>query len=64
MGLKGGAELAIDDAPWVEKFRPRTLDDVAAHEEIIETSKSCRFSAQGLQSIARNSAFCRVQMHD
>lgn len=26
------------DAPWVEKYRPRTLDDVAAHKEIIDTS--------------------------
>lgn len=28
-----------NDAPWVEKFRPKTLDDVAAHKEIIETSE-------------------------
>ena len=26
------------DAPWVEKFRPKTLEDVAAHKEIIDTS--------------------------
>jgi hypothetical protein len=26
------------DAPWVEKYRPKTLDDVAAHKEIIDTS--------------------------
>lgn len=39
MALKGEAELAIDDAPWVEKYRPKTLDDVAAHKEIIDTSK-------------------------
>lgn len=25
--------------PWVEKYRPKTLDDVAAHKEIIDTSK-------------------------
>lgn len=25
-------------APWVEKYRPKTLDDVAAHKEIIDTS--------------------------
>ncbi|GBF90937.1 replication factor C subunit 5 [Raphidocelis subcapitata] len=24
-------------APWVEKYRPKTLDDVAAHSEIIDT---------------------------
>lgn len=27
------------DAPWVEKFRPKSLDEVAAHKEIIDTSK-------------------------
>eukprot|EP00878_Enallax_costatus_P026559 GHUV01028505.1.p1 GENE.GHUV01028505.1~~GHUV01028505.1.p1 ORF type:complete len:210 (+),score=54.50 GHUV01028505.1:200-829(+) len=26
-------------APWVEKYRPKTLDDVAAHKEIIDTIK-------------------------
>ncbi|KAF8073115.1 RFC3 [Scenedesmus sp. PABB004] len=25
-------------APWVEKYRPKSLDDVAAHKEIIDTS--------------------------
>ncbi|KAK9828941.1 hypothetical protein WJX72_002938 [[Myrmecia] bisecta] len=25
------------DAPWVEKYRPKSLDDVAAHTEIIDT---------------------------
>ena len=30
-------------APWVEKYRPETLDDVAAHKEIITTSTyGCR----------------------
>ena len=28
------------DAPWVEKFRPKSLDEVAAHKEIIETSEA------------------------
>ena len=31
------AHLDID-APWVEKYRPKTLDDVAAHTDIIDTS--------------------------
>jgi hypothetical protein len=26
------------NAPWTEKFRPKTLDEVAAHTEIIDTS--------------------------
>ena len=30
---------AKQDAPWVEKFRPKSLDEVAAHKEIIDTSK-------------------------
>jgi replication factor C subunit 3/5 len=25
-------------APWVEKYRPQTLDDVCAHRDIIDTS--------------------------
>ena len=35
--MSGGKERA--DAPWVEKFRPKNLDDVAAHKEIINTSE-------------------------
>ena len=31
---------AKQDAPWVEKFRPKSLDEVAAHKEIIDTSKN------------------------
>ncbi len=34
--LKQGAPDA--NAPWIEKFRPKTLDEVAAHTEIIDTS--------------------------
>mmetsp|Transcript_27622 Transcript_27622/g.71661 ORF Transcript_27622/g.71661 Transcript_27622/m.71661 type:complete len:334 (-) Transcript_27622:143-1144(-) len=29
----------LDSKPWVEKYRPKTLDDVAAHKEIIDTIK-------------------------
>lgn len=32
------------DAPWVEKYRPKTLDDVAAHKEIIDTSKQAKLA--------------------
>jgi len=34
------APAPIDTAaqPWVEKYRPKTLDDVCAHREIIDTS--------------------------
>ena len=24
--------------PWVEKYRPQSLDDVAAHRDIVDTS--------------------------
>ncbi|GLI58704.1 hypothetical protein VaNZ11_000455 [Volvox africanus] len=27
------------DAPWVEKYRPKSLDEVAAHKQIIDTIK-------------------------
>ena len=27
------------NAPWIEKFRPQTLEEVAAHVEIIDTSE-------------------------
>jgi len=32
---------AFDNAiPWVEKYRPQSLDDVAAHRDIVDTSKT------------------------
>lgn len=31
------------DTPWVEKYRPKSLDDVAAHRDIVDTSKTQRF---------------------
>jgi hypothetical protein len=33
----GGKDLS--NQPWTEKYRPRTLDDVAANTEIIDTIK-------------------------
>lgn len=35
----GGGEV-----PWSEKYRPRTLDEVAAHGDIIDTSASRRWA--------------------
>jgi hypothetical protein len=29
----------LSNQPWTEKYRPRTLDDVAANKEIIDTIK-------------------------
>ncbi len=37
--LKGDGTVDGRNAPWVEKYRPKTLDDVAAHKEIIDTSE-------------------------
>jgi hypothetical protein len=33
------AAATAASAPWIEKYRPNTLDDVASHGEIIETSE-------------------------
>ena len=37
--IRGDPTVDGKAAPWVEKYRPKTLDDVAAHKEIIDTSK-------------------------
>jgi replication factor C subunit 3/5 len=38
---KGKAPLSATGraAPWVEKYRPQSLADVAAHRDIVDTSK-------------------------
>jgi replication factor C subunit 3/5 len=38
-GKKGDPTVDGKAAPWVEKYRPKTLDDVAAHKDIIDTSE-------------------------
>lgn len=35
---KGKLQLKAE-VPWSEKYRPKTLDEVAAHTDIIETSE-------------------------
>jgi hypothetical protein len=35
---KGGLRMEAE-VPWSEKYRPKSLDEVAAHKDIIETSK-------------------------
>lgn len=30
----------LDNLPWVEKYRPQTLDDLVSHEDITSTSKT------------------------
>eukprot|EP00959_Pyramimonas_sp_CCMP1952_P040822 853831-Pyramimonas_sp.AAC.1 len=39
-GVATNATEALDSSPWVEKYRPKTLADVAAHKDIIDTSKT------------------------
>lgn len=29
----------LDTLPWVEKYRPQTLDELVSHEDITSTSK-------------------------
>ena len=36
----GLASLELDALPWVEKYRPVTMDDVVSHKDILTTSKS------------------------
>ena len=54
--------LGLSDAPGtplllphqVEKYRPKTLDDVAAHKGTIDTSKACPLLALLLQKCHRS----------
>ncbi len=35
---KGKGKLVQDTLPWVEKYRPKTLNDLISHDDIISTS--------------------------
>jgi replication factor C subunit 3/5 len=35
---KGKGPVLAAEVPWSEKYRPKTLDEVAAHKDIIDTS--------------------------
>lgn len=37
--MVGESSVLDENAMWIEKYRPRSLDDVAAHKEIIDTSE-------------------------
>lgn len=37
----------LDSLPWVEKYRPQTLDELVSHQDITSTSKSPLFSTSG-----------------
>lgn len=36
--VSGNPPNSSKDIPWVEKYRPKSLDDVAAHRDIVDTS--------------------------
>jgi len=36
---KGKAMAMEAEVPWSEKYRPKSLDEVAAHKDIIDTSE-------------------------
>ncbi|PNH12754.1 Replication factor C subunit 3 [Tetrabaena socialis] len=50
--LKTDGRVDGRNAPWVEKYRPKSLDDVAAHKEIIDTSER----AGALMGVAEGTA--------
>lgn len=39
------ASAAEESLPWVEKYRPVTLDDVVSHQDLTETCSVCSFVA-------------------
>ena len=41
-----GALAPVAEQPWSEKYRPQSLDEVAAHKDIIDTSKLRRMAQQ------------------
>lgn len=53
--VAGPKALDMDSLPWVEKYRPATLDDVVAHQDIISTSAYRPWSS----SFAALITFCR-----
>lgn len=38
MDVSNGRHQQVKGGPWVEKYRPTSLADVAAHKDIIDTS--------------------------
>ena len=53
-GKRSAANLPIeaeDSLPWVEKYRPDTLDDVAGHQDILATINKLTIELNRRQSI-------------
>ncbi|KAI6649153.1 Replication factor C subunit 5 [Oopsacas minuta] len=44
--MSGEAKLAHINVPWVEKYRPSSLDEIVSHEEIVRTLDT--FLSQGM----------------
>lgn len=38
-GKMAATKIELDNLPWVEKYRPVTLDDLVSHKDITSTSK-------------------------
>lgn len=53
---KGKGPVLTAEVPWSEKYRPKTLDEVAAHKDIIDTSKWLCNALFGF----KNCVYCRV----
>lgn len=39
MDVEEGPRRGVENMPWVEKYRPRTLDELLSHDQIISTLK-------------------------
>ena len=37
MDVEEGPRRGVENMPWVEKYRPRTLDELLSHDQIIST---------------------------
>jgi hypothetical protein len=59
--VRGDPTVDGKAAPWVEKYRPKTLDDVAAHKEIIDTSERGRRALGARAPSARAAGAARPQ---
>lgn len=47
--------------PWVEKYRPKGLEDVVSHQDIISTSKICRLYSLKSKSNVKSRKVYRPQ---
>lgn len=62
--LKRDGTVDGRDSMWIEKYRPKTLDDVAAHKEIIDTSAWLPGRGRGTRGGGRRTGWSRGVCHD